>query len=166
IPEPCFLHDALARVERLGLAPDLELEGMLDVAERIEVLDLDLRPERRAPARPDRDVRVAAERALLHVAVADAEEDQDGPEGSEVGGCLFGRRELGPRHGLHERDARAVEVDQARLRGLERAFVQELADVLLEVQALDPDRADAAVDVDLEGAVLRHRLLALADPKG
>src|SRR5207237_913908 len=76
---------------------------------------------------------------------------------------LIGRAESGAGDGLHQRDARAVEVHEARLGRLERALVDELADVLLEVEPLNADRARRPVDVDLERAILGERLLVLAD---
>jgi len=45
VPEPGFLDDPLASVERVCLAPHLVLESALHVAERVHVLDLDLGAE-------------------------------------------------------------------------------------------------------------------------
>ena len=64
---------------------------------------------------------------------------------------------------LHQRHAGAVVVHLARRRRLERPLVDELADVLLEVQALDADVPRAIPRRDREEAVLGERLLVLAD---
>jgi hypothetical protein len=56
----------------LDLPAHLVLDRLLHEAEGVEVLDLAPRAQRRARA-AHRDVGVAAERALLHVAVADAD---------------------------------------------------------------------------------------------
>src|SRR5256712_404488 len=164
VPEPRFLNDPLASVERLRLALDLELKSPLNVAEGVHVLDLDLGAELRRARRLQRDVGVAAQRALFHVAVADAEVDEHGAEGAQVRGRLFGRADLRLAHGLHEGHARAVEVDQARLRRLERTLVHQLADVLFEVQPLDADAPRVPIGpIDLQPTLLGQRLLVLAD---
>ena len=105
VPEARLLHDALAGPQRLRLAADLELEGALDVPERVHVLDLDLRAELAGAARPKRHVRVAAQRPLLHVAAGDAEVDQHSAERLEVRGSLLGRAQVGLGDGFHERNA-------------------------------------------------------------
>src|SRR2546426_574843 len=163
VPEPCLLHDVLTHCERRRLTNHFELQSPLDVPERVQILDLDLRPERGAPPRTQRDVGVAPERALLHVAVADPEVDQYLAEGPQVRGGLFWGSELRPRHRLHERHAGTVEVHEARLGRRERALVQELADVLLEVEALDSDAPRRTVDLDVEKPVFGERLFILAD---
>src|SRR5439155_1948037 len=124
---------------------------------------LELRAELARAARPERDVRVAAERPLLHIAVRDPEIDQDRPKRLEVRRRLVGRAEVGLGNGFHERDARAVEIHEARPGGLERALVEELADVLLEVETLDADGARRTIDLDVERAVFGERLFVLAD---
>ena len=58
------------------LPPRLVLDGLADEADRIEVLDLAARAQRRARL-AHRDVDVGAQIALLHVAVAGAEVAQD-----------------------------------------------------------------------------------------
>ena len=68
-----FLHDLAAVLEDVDLALRLELDGLLHEAERVEVLDLAARAELVVAGLAHRDVGVAAERALLHVAVADAD---------------------------------------------------------------------------------------------
>ena len=74
-----------------------------------------------------------------------------------------GLRRSGLGDDLHQRHAGAVEVHLARRRRLERPLVDELAHVLLEVQALDADVPRAVPRRDREPAVLGERLLVLAD---
>ncbi len=150
-------------LERARLPPDLVLERVAHVPERVHVLDLDLGAVLGLAARPERDVGVAAERALLHVAVAHAQVDQDRAERLQVGGGLLRALEVGLGDDLHQRHPGPVEVHAARGRGLERALVDELAHVLLEVHALDADLARPAARVDREAPVLGERLLVLAD---
>src|SRR6266403_1675156 len=73
IVEPGLLLDFAACLEQLDLAPRLELDRALHEAERIEVLDLAAGAELFLARFFYRNVRVAAERALLHVPVADAD---------------------------------------------------------------------------------------------
>ena len=99
---------SLRELERL-LAGRLVLERLLHVAEGVHVLQLDLRAERRLPARAQRDVRVAAEAPLLHVPVADAEVHEDVAQRDQVvarGGLAdraAGRAATNARHGLRRR---------------------------------------------------------------
>ena len=75
---------------------------------------------------------------------------------------LLGRAQVGLRHDLHQRDAGAVEIDEAHRRVL---VVQRLAGVLLEMQPLDADRRSASpsVEVDDDLALADDRLLVLRD---
>jgi hypothetical protein len=72
IEEARLLDDLAAILDELDLPAHLELDRLLEEAERVEVLDLAARSERRAGLAHG-DVRVATERPLLHVAVADAD---------------------------------------------------------------------------------------------
>src|SRR5205085_5074328 len=66
---------------------DLVLDRLLHVAERVEVLDLDLRAQGRGPGRPYRHVGVAAQAALFEVAVVGADRGQHVAQAAEeVGG--------------------------------------------------------------------------------
>ena len=69
------------------LARDLVLDRAGHVAEGVQVLDLRARAERLLPAGTHRDVRVAAQRALLHVAVGDLGEQQHRAQRREVLGA-------------------------------------------------------------------------------
>jgi hypothetical protein len=127
-----LLDDLSAARDHLGLARDLEDERAFDVAERIDVLDLDLRAELRRADRPDRDVGVAAQRPLLHVALGDAGEAQQAAQRLQIGRRLGGGGEVGHADDLDERHAGAVQVDQ---RGARPLGVERLAGVLLHVDS-------------------------------
>ena len=123
-------------------------------------------PNPSCPDRPERDVRVAAERPLLHPDVAHVERLQRRAELTQVRGGLLGRAHVGLAHALHQRHARAVVVDQ-RVVGLvdpaRRAAVRRLAGVLLHVDARDADPPRLAVDVDVQVAADADRQVVLAD---
>src|SRR3546814_2600788 len=59
----------------LDLPFDLELDRLLDITERVDVLGFGARAELLGAPLAHRDIGIAAERAFLHVAVADAEID-------------------------------------------------------------------------------------------
>src|SRR4029077_17777012 len=71
-----LLHDLPTAFDDRALALDLGLDPAFDEAERVHVLQLGLHAELVGLARPQRDVCVAAQRALLHVHIADAERTQ------------------------------------------------------------------------------------------
>ena len=93
------------------MARDLELDGALHVAEGVEVLQLGLDAERRLPDGTHRDVRVAAQAALLHVPVVDADRDEDLAHAAEGLGGVRRRSQVGLGDDLDERHAAAVEVE-------------------------------------------------------
>jgi hypothetical protein len=66
-PAPRLLHDAPAGRHLLALALHLIAESAVHGAEAVHVLDFYLAQELLAAQRPDADVGVAAELALLHV---------------------------------------------------------------------------------------------------
>ena len=104
IEQPRLLDDRPAVLQDLDLAARLVLDGLADEADRIDVLDLAARAERRARL-PHRDVDVGAQRPLLHIAVAGAEIAHDGAELGEIGLGLIGRAKVRLRHDLHQRNA-------------------------------------------------------------
>ncbi len=97
-------------------------------------------PSSRVADRADGDVGVAAQRALLHVHVADAEPAQRRAQQPQPLAGLLGRAHVGLGDDLHQRRAAAVEVDDRGLGAVDApagARVHELGRVLLEVHAMD-----------------------------
>ena len=114
VVEPRLLLDRPAVLDHVDLAACLRLDGLADEADRVDVLDLAAGAQ--LLARPaHRDVHVGAQVPLLHVAVAGAEIAQDGAHLGDEGLRLPGGAHVGPGHDLHQRHARAVEVDQGVL---------------------------------------------------
>ena len=136
------------------------LDRLADEADRVDVLDLAARAERRARL-AHRDVDVGAQGAFLHVAVAGAEIAQDRAQLGEEGLRLLGRAQIGLRHDLHQRHARAVEID-ALMVGCWSCSA--FAGVLLEMQPLDADGDRlAAFQIDDHLALAHDRRFVLAD---
>src|SRR5690606_37631833 len=110
--------------------------------EAVHVLDLHLRAEGGRPGRAERDVGVAAEVPVLHVRFADADVAQDLAEADQVVASFGGRSHVRLAHNLHERRARAVDVDQAvAFAGNGVGAVEEAGGVLFHVDAGDADAA-------------------------
>jgi hypothetical protein len=154
-------HDAARGQQRL-LPGDLGADPLLDEAERVHVLQLGLDPQLRAAGRADRDVRVAAQRALLHVHVADAELAQRRAQQAQELAGLLGRAQVGLGDDLGQRRAAAVEVHDRRRAAVDaprRARVDELGGVLLEVHAVDAHVAQ--VPAPAQGLVVLGDLVAL-----
>src|SRR6185437_6848754 len=119
----------------------------LDRAKRVHILDLDLRAKLFLPLRADGDVRVAAQRALLHAARVDAKIEQDGAQLLHVEPRLLRRADVWLADDLHQRDARAVQVDQTI--GLAAPLALQVAPgVFLQVDARDANAAILTVDAD------------------
>jgi hypothetical protein len=111
VVEPRFLLDASAVFQHLDLPPRLELDRALHEAEGVQVLDLAARAELSLPGLPDRDIGVAAKRSLLHVAVADADPDDQGVQRARVGDRFLCTSQVGLGDNLQKRRAGAIEVD-------------------------------------------------------
>ena len=109
---PRLLDERLTVLERVALPLLLEPQRAFERADRVEVLDLDLGAERGLARAPRRDVRVAAERPLLHPDVRDVERLERRAQLGEVGARLLGRAHVGLGHALDERHAGAVVVDE------------------------------------------------------
>ena len=143
---------------------DLVLERVAHVPERVHVLDLDLGAVLAWPR--GRSEMLASQRSEPSSMLPShtPQVDQDRAERRQVGGRLLRAAEVRLGDDLHQRHAGPVEVHLARGRGLERALVDELAHVLLEVHALDADLARGRRPRStVEAAVLGERLLVLAD---
>jgi hypothetical protein len=135
IEQAGFLVDLAAILENGDLAAGFVLDGLADEADRVDVLDFAARAEIAARL-AHRDVDVGAHRALVHVAVAGAEIAQDLAQLGEIGPGLVGGAQIRLGDDLHQRDARAVQIDIGHGRVL---IVHRLAGVLLQMQALDAD---------------------------
>jgi hypothetical protein len=90
-----LLHEPLPRVERPPLALLLVPQRAFQRADRVEVLDLDLGPERLRSHGARRDVRIAPERALLHPHVRNAERLERRAELHQVRPSLLRRVHVG-----------------------------------------------------------------------
>src|SRR2546429_4409471 len=91
MPEAGLLGQAAAGFEHTDVALDFIFERFLQETEGVEIFDFDFGPEfaRATPAHAD--IGVAAERAFLHIAVADAGVEHDLAERGEIGVGLLGR---------------------------------------------------------------------------
>ena len=129
-------------------------------AKRVDVLELGLDAELLRPRAPDRDVRLGAQLALLHVRLGGADRAQQRAQLHRVVARLVGGAQVRLADDLHQRHARPVQVD-VRLPRLVQlvARVDELARVLFEMHAADADLART----DLEQTVDAHRQVVLAD---
>ena len=166
VPEPGLLDETLPLLHRLDLAPDLVLQRLLDVLEGIHVLDFGLDPQLLLADRADRDVGVAAEAPLLHVPVADLQEYQDRPELPEVLCRLLRGADVRLGHDLHQGKAAPVVVYQTGFRLFQGARMHQLARVLLEMDAVDPDPLLHPVQREGDETALRQRQLVLGDLVG
>src|SRR5690606_4735374 len=129
------------------LPADLVGDGALDRTQRVDVLRLGSRGERRRPGRAEGDVRVAPQLAEFHTRLGDTQRpDQFTQLGHVRAGDGRGQRTRnldGFGDDLDERDARTVVVQQRVARPVDApgrpAHVLGLAGVLFHVGTLDAD---------------------------
>src|SRR6185312_715572 len=115
--------------------------------------------------RANRHVRIAAEAAFLHVAVVDAERDEQLAEIREERRGVLPRTEVRLGDDLDERRPGAIEVHVAAAAGVGESFVHELPRVLFHVDAGDTDvvRRGPVVALRLDDAAGGERPLVLRD---
>ena len=130
VEQPRLLRDLAARLDHRHLAADLVLDRLAHEAERVDVLQLHAGAQLLRALLSHRHVGVAAERALLHVAVVDPEVHEREPQRLEVLGRLLCGAQVGLADDLDERRAGAVQVDLGA-----SAAVHVLARVLFEMDA-------------------------------
>ena len=153
-----LLHRATV-FDQVDLPLDFAVDRLLQELEAVEVLDLATDTVRRARL-AHRDVRVAAETAFLHVAVADAQPHHQRVQGARVLGGLCARAHVGFGDDLEQRRAGTVEVD-AGLTGV--ILVQRLAGVFFEVCAGEVHPVRDIAHHEIDSAALDHRRFVLAD---
>ncbi len=91
VPAARLLHDSTAGFQELDLTRDLRFDCKPHRLERVHVLDLGLRSERRAAGGANRDVGIATQRAFFHLDVGDAELHEGTLERIEIGDRFFSR---------------------------------------------------------------------------
>ena len=134
VVQASFLRDLAAGLNHADLALNLVLQRLADEAEGVDVLDLGLGAELFLPARAHADIAIAAQRAFLHVAVADPGVEDDLLQAREIFVGLVGRSDVGladdfdQRHPLRFRSMAVVSEEFGK------AFVQALARVFFQVQ--------------------------------
>ena len=162
VPQPRLLHNAPARFDHFDLALDLVLQRRADEFEAVDVLHFGLGAEFFLPSWADADIRVAAQRTLLHVAVGDAGVEQDLLQSRQVLEGLVGRADVGLADDLDQRRAAAVQVEIGVRGGVGKPLVQALARIFFHVHARDADLLRSAVGRwHLDPAVLGQRLIEL-----
>ena len=115
------------------------------------------------PAAPHRDVGVAAQAALLHVAVVHAERDQYLAQLPEGVGRILRRPQVRLGDDLDERRAAAIEVETGLLLRIRKSLVERLAGIFFHVHAGDADPFCGAARGEFERAGGRQRQLVLGD---
>src|SRR5262249_11976372 len=137
VPQPRFLRDLSAGLQNRDLAVDLVFNGLLQEPQGVDVFDLRPDAELRLASATHRDVRVAAQIAFFHVAVAYVYVLQRAAQAVDVIISLPARTEIRLADDFEQRRARAVEVD-IRLAGI-ADVVNRFAGVLFDVGARDSE---------------------------
>ena len=112
VPGAGFEANLFAVLEKLCLALDLILDGALHGAEAVEVFDLGAGTEFLLADWAQGDVDIAAQRAFLHLGVADAGVDDDGAQLFEISAGVGGAAHVRLADDLDQRHAGAVVVCQ------------------------------------------------------
>ena len=136
VPAAGLLDHPLAVLDQLDLAAGLIGDGPGNGLEGVDVLHLGAGAQLRAPGGADREVHVAAEGALLHLAVGHAQILQRGLQLLQIGDDLLGGAEVRLSDDLDQRHAAAVVVRPGLV---DPRVVHQLAGILLHVHLVDAD---------------------------
>ena len=149
----------LAVLDQLDLAAGLIGDGPGNGLEGVEVLHLGAGAQLLGAGGADRQVHVAPQGTLLHLAVGYPQVLQGGLQLLQVGDDLVGGAEVGLGDDLDEGDAAAVAVDQrTQLR-----IMDELAGVLLNMDPGDPHPLASLRAFDIEVTAGAQREVVLGD---
>ena len=132
--------------------------------ERVDVLQLGLDAKLIGSGAADRDVRLCAQLAFLHIGLRRADRAQQRTKLHGVVARLVGGAEVWFAHDLHQGHASAIEVDERLPRPVQLvASMDELARVLFQVHAANAHlaRPDLQEAIDAHGQVVLADLVAL-----
>ena len=164
VPGTGLLHHMAPVFHQLGLPFHFIFNGTFQRAERVQVFDFRPGAEFRGAFRHDGNVRVAAEAAFLHLAVADVRVFQDRFQLFHVGPCFRGAAHVRFRHDLDQGNARAVVVYRGGIGGADgEAAVHQLARVFFHMDAGDADAFLLAVDPDINMTAQADWFVPLGD---
>ena len=141
---------------------DLVSQRVLDSFEGVDVLHLRLRTQLLRPRRTKRDIQIGAEISLLHAAIRDVNIFKDRLDFFHIGARFLRRRHIRLGHDLDQRHAGTVVVHVRRCGVLDgRSRMDQLACVLLHVDARDADPLLPLLGFDIHIAVLCNRQIVL-----
>ena len=106
-----LLHHAAAVFDQINLPPHFKLNRLFHEAERVQILDLAAGAECFLAERAHRHIGITAERAFLHVAIANAEPGDERMQGLGIGHRLGSRAHHRLGDDFKQRCAGPVEVD-------------------------------------------------------
>ena len=141
IPVASLLANLAAVFEYFDLTKGLVLNGALETAQRVQVLDF-------APCAKggvglaNRHVGVNAKRSLFHASIRRTNRNQNRAQFSDVVARLLRGTNVGTRNNLHERNTRSVVVHEGTVRSMDatrRPEVGRLAGVFFHMGPLDGD---------------------------
>ena len=155
VPEARFLNYTATAFNQIDLAFDFVVDRGSKKAERVDVFQFRARSIFRRVGFADRDVCVAAQTTLVHVAVANIDVLENLFEPLQIFLRFGGRAYVRVSHDFNKRRTAAIEIDMRVAIGVRESFVERLSRVFFHVDSLDPDSPRPAVDFDVEVAVLR-----------
>src|SRR5215813_9772601 len=154
IVEASFLDNFFTSFNYFDLTLNLISQSIANEAKRIHVLNFCLGPQLLFPAWTDAYIGIAAQRTLLHVAVADPGVEDDFFQAGKKLECLVRRRNIRLGHDLNQWDAAAIQVNGSFVGGVWESVVQALPCVFFEMHACDADFFLPTLGDDVDPPVL------------
>ncbi len=160
IPEARLLLNLAALVQHFRLPLDLVLDRILHELEGVDILQLDLRAEFLLPQGTQGEVRLAAETAFVHIAVADFEIHENIPEALQIGHHFVGGTHVRFGHNFQQRRSGPIQIHPAAARS---GLVHVLSGVFFQVRPPDPHALPAVAGGNLDPSLLADRRFVLGN---
>ena len=158
-----FLHYASASLNHFNLPFNFVFQRRANEAKTIHIFHFCLGAELLRPLHPHADIGIAAQRALLHIAIAHRRVQQNLLDPRQIFVRFLGGANVRLTHNFHQRRAAPVQVDVGALARVVESFVHTLAGVLFHVQSCDADTLCSFRRWHIDPAVLAERLVELGD---
>src|SRR5207249_4134243 len=158
---PRLLRPPASAFNQFRLPLDLVSQRFANDPEGIYVLYFRLGSELLLPAWPHTGIRIAAQRAFLHVAIAHSGVKNDLLQPREIFVSFVGRRDIWFADNLDQRYSAAVEIDSGLLRRIRKSLMQALAGILLQMEACNANFLRSVLAVDLNPSMFGQRPVVL-----
>src|SRR4029453_3121291 len=126
VPESRLLDDASSTLQHIRLSVELEVDGLSEKAKRIDVFEFGARSEFLCALEPNRNVRIAKQTSLFHVAVIHFKVFEDLLQPGQIVVGFLRTADIRSGDNLDQGNAAAVVVEIGVASGVGKSLVQKI----------------------------------------